>query len=154
MDKSAMIIALIVAVVIGWPLLKKIFKSVKIEEMSSIHSAALYGDIKRIKYLINTGININSKDGRKRTPIMYVAEDGSIEIIKYFIKNGANINETDDNLETPLIIAIKNNNVGAAKYLIESETDINITNIEGKKALDIAKENKLYDIVKLLENKH
>ena len=153
MNTNTIIIIVIFAIIILFPSLKRILKNVKIEGSNSIHIACLYGDIKKIKEFLNSGVNINSKDFSNRTPLMYAAEDGATEIIDYLLKNGANINEIDIRGESALIIALKNHNINAAKFLIESGADLSIINEEDKNALAIAQDIDSTEIIELINNK-
>lgn len=153
MNTNTIIIIVIFAIIILFPSLKRILKNVKIEGSNSIHIACLYGDIKKIKEFLNSGVNINSKDFSNRTPLMYAAEDGATEILGYLLKNGANINEIDIRGESALIIALKNHNINAAKFLIESGADLSIINEEDKNALAIAQDIDSTEIIELINNK-
>lgn len=153
MNSNIIIIIVIFAIIILFPSLKRILKNIKIEGSDSIHIACLYGDIRKIKEFLNSGVNINSKDFSNKTPLMYAAEDGAIEIIDYLLKNGANINDIDIRGESALIIALKNHNIKAAKFLIESGADLSIINEEDKNALTIAKEIDSKEIIELINNK-
>ncbi|WP_300367482.1 ankyrin repeat domain-containing protein [Brachyspira sp.] len=153
MNLNNIIIVVIVAIVILWPIMKKITKNIKIENSDSIHIACLYGDLSKIKRLIASGVNINSKDFSNKTPLMYAAEDGAIETIEYLIKNGANINEIDVRGDSALIIAVKNNNIKASQILIENGANLEIKNEDYKDALNIAKDMEYKEIIDFIENK-
>ncbi|PPS21060.1 ankyrin [Brachyspira murdochii] len=153
MNINTLIIVIIVAVVILWPIIKKITKNIKIENSESIHIACLYGDLSKIKRLLASGININSKDFSDKTPLMYAAEDGAIDTIDFLIRNGANINDTDVRGDSALIIAVKNNNIKASQLLIEKGADLNIKNEDNKDALNIAKDLGYKEITDFIENK-
>lgn len=47
------IIIIIVSIIISWPIIKKITKNIKIENSDNIHIACLYGDLNKIKRLID-----------------------------------------------------------------------------------------------------
>ena len=95
MSLNTLIIVIIFVIIISLPALKKMFKNIRIDNSSNIHTACLYGDLRKIREFLNSGININSKDFGNKTPLMYAAEDGATEIIDYLLKNGANINAKD-----------------------------------------------------------
>ena len=153
MNSNTIIIIVIFAVIILFPSIKRMLKNIKIEGSDSIHIACLYGDIKKIREFLNSGVNINSKDFSNKTPLMYAAEDGAIEILDYLLKNGANINDIDIRGESALMIALQNHNIRAAKFLIESGADLSIINEEDKNILTIAKEIDSKEIIELINNK-
>ncbi|WP_295162859.1 ankyrin repeat domain-containing protein [uncultured Brachyspira sp.] len=151
MNYNTIIIVSILAVIVLWPIIKKITKNIKIENLDNIHIACLYGDLNKIKKLISSGVNINSKDFSNRTPLMYAAEDGAVETIEYLLKNGADINETDVKGDSALIIAIKNNNIKASQLLIEKGADIRIKNEDNKDASNIAADMGYKEISNFIE---
>lgn len=153
MNLNTLIIVIIFVIIISLPALKKIFKNIRIDNSSNIHTACLYGDLRKIREFLNSGININSKDFGNKTPLMYAAEDGATEIIDYLLKNGANINDIDIRGDSSLIIALKNNNIKAAKFLIERGADLSIINEEDKTALTIAKDIDSKEIIELINIK-
>lgn len=153
MNINTIIIVVIVAVVILWPIIKKIAKNIKIENSDSIHIACLYGDLTKIKRLLASGTNINSKDFSNKTPLMYAAEDGAIDTIDFLIKSGANINDTDVRGDSALIIAVKNNNIKASELLIERGADLNIKNEYNKDAFEIANDLGYKEIIDFISGK-
>ena len=154
MSFNTVVIIVIVAIVILWPILKKMAKNIKITNSDdSIHIACLYGDLPKIKRLLESGANVNSRDFSNRTPLMYAAEDGAIDTIDYLIRNGANINDIDVRGDSALIIALKNNNVKASKLLIEKGANLYIKNEDDKDALSIASDIDSKEIIEFIKNK-
>ena len=73
--------------------------------------------------------------------------------MKLLIDRGADVNRHDGlEKETPLHYAAKYGNVELAKLLLEAKADPRAKEFHGKTPLDLAKENKHQDIVKLLES--
>ncbi|WP_028329955.1 ankyrin repeat domain-containing protein [Brachyspira alvinipulli] len=154
MSINTIIIIVIVSIVILWPILKKAARHIKIDNSEeSIHIACLYGDLPKIKRLLESGVNINSKDFSNKTPLMYAAEDGAIDTIDYLIRNGANINDIDVRGDSALIIALKNNNVKASKLLIEKGANLYIKNEDDKDALSIASDIDSKEMIEFIKNK-
>lgn len=154
MSFNTIVIIVIVSIVILWPILKKMAKNIRIDNSEeSIHIACLYGDLSKIKRLLESGVNINSKDFSNRTPLMYAAEDGAVDTIEYLIRNGANINDIDVRGDSALIIALKNNNVKASKLLIESGANLYIKNEDDKDALNIASDIDSKEMIEFIKNK-
>ena len=154
MSINTIVRIVIVSIVILWPILKKAAKHIRIDNSEeSIHIACLYGDLPKIKRLLESGVNINSKDFSNKTPLMYAAEDGAVDTIDYLIRNGANINDIDVRGDSALIIALKNNNVKASKLLIESGANLDIRNEDNKDALNIASDIDSKEMVELIKNK-
>lgn len=95
-----------------------------------LHYAAHQGNKEAVRYLIQKGAKVNSKDRNLETPLHYAAYYGDIEIIKLLLENGAKVNsKTLHFQETPLEIAIKYNKVEAVRFLIEYGTIIEFDTI-------------------------
>ena len=154
MENANVIIIIIVSLVILTPVLKRLFKNIRLDGNSeNIHIACLYGDLKKVKWLLKSGININAKDFSNKTPLMYAAEDGAVETVNFLIDNGANLDDVDVKNESALIIALKNYNVYVAKILIENGADLLIKNEENKDALQLANEINSKEIIELIKKK-
>ena len=154
MENSTIIIIVIVGLVILTPVLKRAFKNIRLDSNNdNIHIACLYGDLKKIRALLRSGININARDFSNKTPLMYAAEDGAIETVNFLLDNGANLDDVDVKNESALIIALKNYNINAAKILIENGANLGIKNEENKDALQLANEINSKEIIELIKNK-
>ena len=122
--------------------------------------------------MINSGADVNAKDNYDLTPLHWTAIWGNAEVIPVLVKARANVNATDESGETPLhsiagkdLIPIKDdyedwssvrstallrkNEVISA--LLKAGADVNAKNNHGETPLDLAKEKKHWDAVKLLE---
>ena len=62
--------------------------------------------LKILKHLLSTGINVDTVDSKGTTALHIAAEYGSTEIIKLFIESGADINKTDNRGNTPMHYAV------------------------------------------------
>lgn len=153
MSFNTVIIVVIVAIVILWPIIKKMAKNIKIDNSDSIHIACLYGDLAKIRKFLESGVNINTKDFSNKTPLMYAAEDGAVDTIEYLIRNGANIDDIDVRGDTALIIALKNNNIKASKVLIDYGANLHIKNEDDKDALSIASDMDSKEMIDFIQNK-
>ena len=58
----------------------------------SIHEAAWTGNIKLIKQLIDSDIDVNVKRNRGETPLHIAARFSRYEVAKLLISNGADVN--------------------------------------------------------------
>ena len=70
----------------------------------SINTAAAIGDLSRVKDIINSGYDINTKINGN-TPLHNAVSNGRTEIVEYLIINGANINITNTNGDNSLDLA-------------------------------------------------
>jgi len=90
-------------------------------------------DLEIVKYFIQNGADINSKDKDGKTPLYKVAlgnysEDSKLNIVKYLIENGANIKVRTSSGNTLLHGACSRFNLEVARYLIENGEDVNVPN--------------------------
>lgn len=58
-----------------------------------------------IKLFITKGADVNDKDGKNHTLLMYACSNLPFDIIKYLVKNNAKTNAIDDEGNTPLKVA-------------------------------------------------
>ena len=77
----------------------------------------------------------------------------NLKLVKLLIDRGADVNQHDGlEKETPLHYAAKYGNVELAKLLLKAKADPKAKEFHGKTPLDLAKESRHQDIVKLLES--
>lgn len=95
------------------------------------------GTIEQIKFLIEDGADVNSKnqDNNNDTPLHIAAGRGDIEIIKILLENGADVNAASADGSTPLILS---HGPEALKLLIENGADVNAKNGFGNTRLHLA----------------
>ena len=79
------------------------FKDVNLPQ-HSINTAAAIGDISRVKDIINSGYDIDTKINGN-TPLHNAVSNGRTEIVEYLIINGANINLTNTHGDNSLDLA-------------------------------------------------
>lgn len=78
--------------------------------------AAGSGNADAVRYLINEGADVNSRESFGQTALTEAAFYGNLAVIKELLKHGADINAVADN-GTALDAAIKANNSSAADLL-------------------------------------
>lgn len=81
-------------------------------------------------YLINSGIDVNSRNNYFETPLLYAAQN-DVVITKLLVENGADINAKSSNGENALKKAISMSKFDIVKYLIEQGADINAKDNRG-----------------------
>lgn len=119
--------------------------------------ALKYGnsDPKIIKLLINSGANVNAKEGEiGLTVLMYAAQFcNNPDIIDILISAGANVNakKKSDGGTALIMAAIWNDNPQITKTLIENGADVQAKDNKNKTALDYAKEQKKEEVIAILK---
>ena len=64
-----------------------------------LHSAANRGNLHFVKRLVESGWNVNARDGDGATPLMHAALEGHYDVCKYLIENGADVSLRDNDGE-------------------------------------------------------
>ena len=126
-----------------------------------LHSAAISGNIKKVKKFIAEGANVNDTDKNDRTPLHMAASSINLverplnedqvldsifkqqiklseEIVQILIKAGADVNATDKNGQTPLKIAARYGNVAMANILIKADANVNAADKNGRTPIRMA----------------
>lgn len=84
---------------------------------TAIHLAVALKNVEILKTLLESKVDVNTKDRFERTPLHWAATNNSLEIVKLLIKNGAKIDEKDSNGLTALDWAKLNKNQETVKFL-------------------------------------
>jgi len=79
-----------------------------------------------VKILLDSGINVNSRVERQRTPLIVAAINNQVEVAKLLLERGADINQVDgENEESVLHWAAFNASSDVAKLLVDFGAGIN-----------------------------
>ena len=81
------------------------------------------------------------------SPLFCVALGGNTEMMTFLLKNGANINQTTNNGVSPLHAAASSDQHAGVAVLLSYGADINLTNSDGEKPIDVAKNQKVKDML-------
>lgn len=116
--------------------------------------AARNNDVAEAQRLIETGINVNTKDydDHGMTALICAAQNNAADVAKVLIDAGADVNVRSDEQreKTVLMHAAEANAVDVAKLLIEHGVDLNARDHLGFSALIFAAQSDAVDIVRLL----
>ncbi len=74
---------------------------------SQLNVAISKGDLAKVQQLVGIGVDVNKKDERSITPLMYAILFKQTQIVDYLIRNGADYNAEDANGLTILDYAKK-----------------------------------------------
>jgi ankyrin repeat protein len=101
-----------------------------------LRKAAQDGDVEAVTELIRLGANVNGRDKKGRTPLLWAApaRDNPL-MIHMLAENGADVNATDEDGETALMISASQSNAGNVKALLELGAKVNAVNKAGRTAL-------------------
>jgi ankyrin repeat protein len=125
----------------------KTFEKLRLDTQKDLDSNLLkYSRIKEslqlIRELIIKGANVNCRDGRDRTPLIYAASKNFTSAIKLLVENGADVNAEDDDGNTALLyiagfFTIKSSLKTTIDILIQNDVDLNHTNKAGRDAISM-----------------
>ncbi len=91
-----------------------------------LHVAARAGRLDMIKFLVESGMNINLNEGvPKSAPIAHAASEGYLEIVDYLFSKGAKLDVSDPN-RNALFSAIYGGHIDIVRYLVQNGIDITI----------------------------
>jgi len=91
-----------------------------------LHVATRAGKLEMIKFLVESGMDININEGvPKSAPIAHAASEGEISIVNYLFDNGAILDVSEPN-RNPLFSAIYGGHLDIAKYLVQNGIDITV----------------------------
>jgi hypothetical protein len=94
----------------------------------SLQDAAVYGDIKTVRLMLERGADVNAADALGRTPLMYAAISDvlPVDVVKLLIERGADLNATDKHAKsgdaglTVLDIAKLNGDTAVVRELVKA----------------------------------
>lgn len=90
-----------------------------------LQDAARSGDLNQVQKLLDSGGNLEDRDGTKETPLLSAALAGQAEVVAALIKRGADITVRNDRGLTPLHAAAYGGNLDVVKLLVEAGAAVN-----------------------------
>lgn len=94
------------------------------EETTYMIESAKMGNLTQVKGLIESGADINAKDGFQRTALHWAVNRGYGPIARHLIEHGANVNAKDREAFTPLHLATQLAQSDVAELLIKNGADL------------------------------
>ncbi|MGI8744618.1 MAG: ankyrin repeat domain-containing protein [Bryobacteraceae bacterium] len=128
------------------------FPALADEASDKLFAAIRNSDLKAINSLLASGSDVNSRDKRGTTPVMYAAAYGSFDAMKLLIDKGAGVNAKSDFGVTALMWAV--NDLNKVRLLLDKGADVNAKSKMGRGPLLMAaKDDRGLPVVKLLIDK-
>ncbi len=115
------------------------------------HYAAVYNETNEVlPFLLSKGVDINAKDDKGFTPIMYAVENK--RIFDFFINNGAKVTDKNNNNDTLLHLAVSSSSINydIVEYLLSQKLNPLDKNNQGKSSIDIAYEKQDQYLIDML----
>lgn len=132
---------------------KELIDELGIGKTTCLHLATSVQSLELVKFFVDNGANLESRNIYNSTPIFHVCRNGNLEILKFLISRGAIVdNITETTGKTPALVAVTSDQIEILKYLVEhSKVEIDtISDLRGISLLRQAAENRNLPIVKYL----
>ena len=88
-------------------------------QLSPLHIAALNGRNSMVKLFLNIGVDVNFKNNKQDTALLWAVRGGHLSVVKTLIQMHADVNHTNDKGSSPLHWAVRYGFTDIAKILIE-----------------------------------
>ncbi|KAL1490617.1 hypothetical protein ABEB36_013279 [Hypothenemus hampei] len=120
-----------------------------------IWSAAQYGELERVKHLVETGkCSIDQRDSAGYTALHYASRNGQLSVCKYLVLNGAELNATTKSgRATALHRAASAGHKEVIDYLLSINANVELQDSDGKTVLHRAAEQGRKDVCEILLRK-
>lgn len=102
---------------------------------SALVLAVWNNKILEMRELMKLGVDINTRNHFRQTPLMIAAILGNLEIVTILLENGADVNNIDNNGLTALMLAARNGQLSVAELLLSNGADVNVQDKRGLTAL-------------------
>ncbi|MDR1536020.1 MAG: ankyrin repeat domain-containing protein, partial [Planctomycetota bacterium] len=116
--------------------------------MSPLHRAALDGDVAQAERLLDSGLDVNLRDGSGWTPLHYASDP---KMANLFMARGADVNRQSNAGFTPLHAAALLDRNAAAAALLKGGANRNLRDKWGKTPFSRALERNNAELLKILE---
>ena len=100
------------------------------------YNAIRANDLARLQALVGGGADVNSRDSRGETPLMYAAAVGSVEAMKFLVGKGAEVNAQTELGSTALIWS--STDLAKVRCLLDHGANVNMATKRGRTALFVA----------------
>lgn len=99
---------------------------------------AMQGQMEAVKFLAESGANIDVVDNNGWSALMNASENGDLEMVKFLVESGADVNKTNIYGWSALMSASENQHLEVVKFLVVNGTNIDAVDIDGKSAFDLS----------------
>jgi ankyrin repeat protein len=127
----------------------KLFKS-----NTELHRAAKKGDDKRIKALLDLGVDINYEGSSGCTALHLATDCGHEAVVRVLLENGADPMAKSSEGRTPLHSAARAGHTAVVRLLLEKDVDVQAKDPSGSTPLHMAAYNGQESVVQILLEKH
>ncbi|XP_041856748.1 BRCA1-associated RING domain protein 1 isoform X2 [Melanotaenia boesemani] len=105
---------------------------------TSLHLAAIKGDVEAVRELLDQGVDPNLKDNAGWTPLHEACNLGHLAVVEVLVSRGALLNTPGYENDSPLHDAVRNGHPAIVKRLLQLGASQNVLNLHGKRPADYA----------------
>jgi len=116
----------------------------------SVRVAVVEGDVESLRALLESGADVDERDGKGLTPLMLAALNRKVDMVKILLEYGADVEAEDKRGWRPLRYAIRGGDAGVVKILLEYGADMDVKDEDGNTFLHRAAEKGHTKVVKVL----
>ena len=108
------------------------------ERVSQLFWAAHFGDTEKVRAIISSGVDVNSQDYEKSTPLHIATAEGHLQTGQALVMTGASVDVKDYNGYTPLYLAARADNLRIVQMLASHGADTDAKDANGFTPLHVA----------------
>ncbi|XP_052902367.1 ankyrin repeat domain-containing protein 27-like [Anopheles moucheti] len=126
------------------------------EGYTALHVAAMHGNVEMVRVLLEHKVNPTIRLKSGATALHLATRERRLRIVRMLLSRCAIadiVDLKDSRGDTPLHYAVEQNNLQLVQMLLEADADRSIRNLQGKRPIDIAKNNLYFNVVNLLEQR-
>ncbi|CZR52861.1 uncharacterized protein PAC_02738 [Phialocephala subalpina] len=127
----------------------KLFKS-----NTELHRAAKKGNVKKVKSLLDQGMDINYEGSSGCTALHLATDCGHEAVVRVLLDNGADPQAKSSEGRTPLHSAARTGHTAVVRLLLEKGVDVRVKDPAGSTALHVAAFNGQESVVQILLEKY
>uniref|UniRef100_A0A182JQD4 VPS9 domain-containing protein n=1 Tax=Anopheles christyi TaxID=43041 RepID=A0A182JQD4_9DIPT len=126
------------------------------EGYTALHVAAMHGNVEMVRVLLDHKVNPTIRLKSGATALHLATRERRLRIVRMLLGHCTAtdiVDLKDSRGDTPLHYAVEQNNLQLVQMLLEAKADRSIRNLQGKRPIDIAKNNLYFNVVNLLEQR-
>ena len=124
-----------------------------VPDRDELFEAATYGNVKLIARLLQQGVDVNSANNERETPLHMAAANGRYTSVIYLINHGANIHARTIKNWLPIHHATRFRKANIANYLIKKGASPYAKTSDGLSAIDMARTLGDQQLLRILNTK-